>query len=347
MPERKRSSEAPAESASHDLASSGRRRRLNVADLAERLALPIAWGLLCLFYTLLPGTSQAFPTTANFASIFGSQAVIAVLTLGLLIPLTAGDYDLSIAYTLSLSAMLLAVLNVNHHWSLGWAMLAAMGAALAVGIVNGAFVIIFGINPFIVTLGTGTFVSGIILWISNSNTIGGISPSWVNPVIVDRFLGIPLEFYYALALCAIVWYVLEFTPVGRNLLIVGRGREVARLSGLNVSRIRWGALIVSALVSGLAGLLYAGTTGSADPTSGSQLLLPAYAAAFLGATTIIPGRFNPWGSFVAVYFLVTGITGLLLLGVPSYVQQLFYGGALVLAVTVSQILRRRRELDFA
>lgn len=346
MLEQERPGEAQALPASPD-AGSEPRRRLNVADLAERLALPIAWGLLCLFYTLLPGTSEAFPTTANFASIFGSQAVIAVLTLGLLIPLTAGDYDLSIAYTLSLSAMLLAVLNVNHHWAIQWAMLAAMGAALIVGIVNGAFVIIFGINPFIVTLGTGTFVSGIVIWISNSNTIGGISQSWVNPVIVDRFLGIPLEFYYALALCVIVWYVFEFTPVGRNLLVVGRGREVARLSGLKVNRIRWGALICAALVSGLAGLLYAGTTGSADPTSGSELLLPAYAAAFLGATTIVPGRFNPWGSFVAVYFLVTGITGLLLLGVPSYVQQLFYGGALVLAVTASQVLRRRRELEIA
>jgi ribose transport system permease protein len=102
---------------------------------------------------------------------------------------------------------------------------------------------------------------------------------------------------------------------------------------------------MSGLISGIAGVLYAGTTGAADPSSGSQLLLPAFAAAFLGATTVMPGRFNPWGSLIAVYFLVTGITGLQLMGVESFVQQLFYGGALVLAVALSQIARRRQAIQ--
>jgi ribose transport system permease protein len=321
------------------------RTHLSPADLTQRYALPFVWGLVCLFFTLLPSTSSTFPTTGNFSTIFGSQAIIVVLTLGLLVPLTTGDYDLSVAYNLTLSSMVLAVLNANHHWPIGWAILAALGASVTVGIVNGAFVIIFGIDPFIVTLGTGTFVYGIVLWISASNTISGVSTKLVNPGIVDRFLGIPLEFYYGLALCVILWYVFEFTPLGRKLLIVGRGRNVARLSGLRVSRIRWGALIASGLISGIAGVLYAGTTGAADPSSGSQLLLPAFAAAFLGATTVMPGRFNPWGSLIAVYFLVTGITGLQLMGVESFVQQLFYGGALVLAVALSQIARRREALQ--
>ncbi len=105
--------------------------------------------------------------------------------------------------------------------------------------------------------------------------------------------------------------------------------------------MRWGALIASGFVAALAGILYAGTTGAADPISGGAFLLPAFAAAFLGSTTIAPGRFNSWGSFVATYFLVTGITGLTLLGAQTYVQHLFYGGALVLAVTLSQLARRR------
>jgi len=321
------------------------RTHLAPSDIAQRYALPAVWGLLCLFFSVLPSTRDTFPTTGNFSTIFGSQAIIVVLTLGLLVPLTTGDYDLSVAYNLTLSSMVLAVLNANHHWPIGWAILAALAASVTVGIVNGAFVIIFGIDPFIVTLGTGTFVYGVVLWISASNTISGVSNTLVNPVIVDRFLGIPLCFYYGIALCVIIWYVFEFTPLGRKLLIVGRGRNVARLSGLRVNRIRWGALIISGLISGIAGVLYAGTTGAADPSSGSQLLLPAFAAAFLGATTVMPGRFNPWGSLIAVYFLVTGITGLQLMGVESFVQQLFYGGALVLAVALSQIARRRQAIQ--
>ena len=100
------------------------------------------------------------------------------------------------------------------------------------------------------------------------------------------------------------------------------------------------------LLAILAGVLYAGTQGAADPVSGTSYLLPAFAAAFLGSTSIIPGRFNPWGTLLAVYFLVTGITGLIFMGVSTFVQDIFYGAALVLAVTLSQIVRGREEQQF-
>jgi ribose transport system permease protein len=326
-----------------DEGAARRRRRaqieLSPGRLLERFGLVIAWVVvIVVFGALRPDT---FLTSANFSTIFGSQAVLLVLALGLLVPLTTGDYDLSIAGVLSLSAMVLAVLNVNQGWPIGAAILVALAAGATVGAINGLFVIVFGVDSFIVTLGTGTVMQGIVLWISNSNTISGVSQVLVDAVFGRAVLGIPLAFYYGLALCVLLWYVFEYTALGRRLLFVGRGRAVSRLSGLNVSRLRWGALIVGALISAAAGVIYAGTTGGADPTSGGSFLLPAFAAAFLGATTIIPGRFNPWGTLVAVYFLVTGITGLTILGAQSYVQQLFYGGALVFAVALSQITRRR------
>jgi ribose transport system permease protein len=324
------------------------RARLQVWRLSALLGqygLLAAWAVVVVFFTVFPATSQTFPTMTNFATIFGSQAVIVILTLALLVPLTAGDYDLSVASVLTLAAMIVAVLNAQHHWPIGVAILAALAAGALVGLINGAFILVFRIDSIIVTLGSGTFVGGVVLLISGSNTISGVSQHLVDWVIVKRLLGIPLEFYYGLLLCLVMWYVFELTPLGRRLLFVGRGRSVARLSGINVSRVRLGALVTSGVVSAVAGVAYAGTTGAADPTSGEQLLLPAFAAAFLGATTIVPGRFNPFGSVVAVYFLVTGITGFQLLGAQSYVQSLFYGGALVVAVALSQIARRRQALD--
>lgn len=309
------------------------------ADLVERYALLVAWGVTCVIFGIL--RPDTFLTTSNFTTIFGSQAILVVLTLALLVPLTAGDYDLSVAATMGLSAMTLAILNVNHGWSIWAAVLAALALGLGVGLVNGALVVLLDIDSLIATLGTSTFIAGVILWISNSQTISGISDRLIEIVVVDRFLGIPLEFYYGIALGLIMLYVFEFMPVGRRLLFVGRGRSVARLSGIRVARLRWGAFMASGLISALAGVLYVGTLGSADPTSALSFLLPAFAAAFLGATTIVPGRFNPIGSIAAVYFLVTGITGLQLLGVQTFVQQLFYGGALVLAVALSQLARRR------
>jgi ribose transport system permease protein len=306
--------------------------------LAQRLTLPVAWALVIILFGALE--ADTFLTAANFETIFGSQAVLVVLTLGLLFPLTAGDYDLSVASVLAMSAMIVALLNVNQGWPVGLAIVAALAAGVLVGVVNGMLVTLLEAESLVVTLGSGAFVSGLVFWMSDSNTIGGVSEALSDAVIVRELLGIPLSFFYGLALCIAVWYVLEYRPIGRRLLFVGRGRNVARLSGVRVERVRFGALVASAAVGGLAGVLYAGTIGGADPSSGASFLLPAYAAAFLGATSIVPGRFNPWGSILAVYFLVTGVTGLQLLGADSYVQQLFYGGALILAVALSQAVGR-------
>lgn len=269
------------------------------------------------------------------------------MTLGIIIPLTSGDFDLSGASTLTMSCMLIAVLNVNLGWPIVPVILVALASGVVIGAINAFFVVYFRIHSLIVTLGVGTFVNGLILWVSNSQTISGVSMGLVEWVIINRFLGIPLAFFYALILAVILWYVLEYTIPGRKLLFVGRGREVSRLNGINVDRVRAASFVTSGLVSAFAGVLYAGMTGSADPLSGLNLLLPAFAAAFLGATTISPGRFNAFGAVISVYFLVTGITGLTMLGADAYVQNLFYGGALVVAVSLSQLVRNRQPQDFS
>lgn len=320
------------------------RAHLTVSDLVQRYALIGVWGIVTLIFSVLPRTSGTFPTTANFASIFSTQAVVLISALALLVPLIAGDYDLSVAANVMLSSMMIAILNAQHGWNIYLAIVVAMAVGAAVGFINGGIVVLLGIDPFIVTLGTSTFITGVVLWISNSNTISGISLDLITPVVVDRwpsFFPIPLMFWYGVCLTAILWFVFEFTPIGRRLLFVGRGRSVSRLSGLHVGRIRWGAMVVSGFLAACAGVLYAGQSGAADPSSALQFLLPAFAAAFLGSTAIQPGRFNAIGTFIAVYFLATGIAGLQLLGAQSYVQNLFYGGALVLAVALSQIARRR------
>ncbi|MGH7119056.1 MAG: ABC transporter permease [Acetobacteraceae bacterium] len=317
------------------------RTRPRFVDEFERFGLVLAWALcVAVFGWLRP---ESFLTWANFSTIFGSQAVLVVVTLGLIVPLTAGDFDLSIASCLTLSSMVIAVLNVDNKVPIGWAILAALATGLLAGIANAIFILYFRIHSLIVTLGVGTFLNGITLWISNSMTISGIASPLVQYVIVKRIFGVPLEFYYAILLCLLLLYIFVYTAAGWRLLFVGRGREVARLSGINVNRTRFSALVASSVIGAAAGVLYAGTTGAADPTSGLSYLLPAWAAAYLGATSIRPGRFNPIGSVIAVYFLVTGITGLSILGISTFVQDLFYGGALVIAVSLSQLVRGREE----
>jgi ribose transport system permease protein len=310
----------------------------SLSDFASRYGLLFAFAaVIVVFGALRPDT---FLTTTNFQTILGSQSVLVIVTLGLIVALTAGEIDLSIAGVLTLCVVLVAKLNVVAGLPIGVAIVAALAAGLLVGATNAFFVVAIGIESIVVTLGMGTFLVGLSFAIEESQ-LGGISQALVDATR-GQLLGVQLGFYYGVLLTIVVWYVFAFTPLGRYLYFVGAGREVARLSGVRVQAIRAGALIASSMFAAVGGVVLAGLLGATDPNVGQSFLLPAFAAAFLGATAITPGRFNPWGTFIAVYFLVTGITGLQLLGLSGWIEQVFYGVSLILAVTLSRLVGRRK-----
>lgn len=325
-----------------------RRPKAGLILTGQRISIPVVWVvIIAVFGVLRP---DSFLNASTFSAILGTNAVLVFLTLALVVTLRVGDYDLSVAAVMTLSAMTVAVLNVQYDVNIVIAILTALSLGALIGAVNAFFAVWLGIDSFIVTLGVSTFLAGVILWMSNGTTVSGITPDLEQAVVVSTFLGIPMVFYYALALCVVLWYVFEFTGAGRKQLFVGKGREVARLSGVPVGKVRTASFVTCSCLSAAAGVLYAGTAGGADPTSGLTFLLPAFAAAFLGATTIVPGQFNPFGSLISAYFLVTGITGLQILGLQGYVTNLFYGGALVIAVAGTRVVtqgfpevRRRRR----
>lgn len=316
-------------------------RRPRAGAFLVRFGLLVAWAVVVLGFAL---QSDVFMTSGNWASILRSQAVLVVLAFALIPTLTAGEYDLSVAASLALSAMLVAILTVQHGWSAPAAVVVAILAAGLVGLVNALLVVGIGIDSLIATLGTQTFLAGVILRISNGETISGIPHGLVDLVNTPKIGQLPLGFFYALILCVLLWYFAEYTPVGRRLIFVGRNRNVSKLSGLHVARLRGGSFVAGGLLGGIAGVIYVGTSGSADPTSGLTLLLPAFAAVFLGSTAIFPGTFNSWGALIGAYFLATGINGLALLGIGVYVQNLFYGAALIVAVAIAVIAGRRRSV---
>ncbi len=309
-------------------------------DLLERVWLILVWALaIAVFGALRPHT---FLTVTTFSGMFGLNATLAILALGLILVLRVGEFDLSIAANLVVSSEVMGILNAQHHVSLLLAMIVAIVVGGAIGAFNAFIILKFKIDSFIATLGMGSVLSGIALWITGGTALTGLSQALVNGVVIRRLFGISYEFYYSLVLMMVLWYVFRYTSIGRRLLFVGKNREVARLSGVHVSRIRFGAFTVAGMIGALAGIVYSGTSGTTNPSAGLVYLLPAYAAAFLGATCIDIGDFNPIGTVVAVFFLVTGVQGLAMLGVGNFVQDIFYGVALILSVAGSQYLARSK-----
>ncbi len=317
----------------------GRAPRGGIGQFVERYAILIAWAAVIVVFSIW--RPDTFFALSNFKGILGSQSSLLVLTLGLLVVLAAGEFDLSIGSTFSMGASGLAFLDVEKKWPIAVAVVFLIGLGVLIGAINGLISIRFGVPSIVATLGMSTLLAGLLLGVCGPKIRSGINSDFVD-LVRGKWFGLPRSFWFALLLTFFLWYVLQHTPLGRYVLFVGRGREVARLAGIRVDRVRWGALITSSTFATVAGMVLAGTSASAQTGVGNGYLLPAFAAAFLGATAIIPGQFNAWGSWTSVYFLLTGITGLSLVGYSGWPEQVFYGGALILAVVLSQIATRAR-----
>ena len=320
------------------VATAGRTRVLERYGALGILVLTIG-----VFSLLRPET---FPTAVNAKAILVSQGVLALLVLGLLLPLATGEFDLSLGFVMSFCTVVVGSLTAFQGWNPTLASIATLLIALCVGAVNGLLIVYARISSFIATLGIGTVLSGLTIWISKGQIIGAASvqvggserglPAQVLWLGQTEVFGVGLPVYLMLGAAVLFAIVLGHTQFGRFLYAVGGGREVARLAGLPTGRLIILAFMISSATSGFAAMVALGLFGSAHPDVGDQYLLPAFAAAFLGATTIEPGRFNVWGSLIAIFLLAILVAGLQQLGAPYWVSPVFNGLALIAAVALAR-----------
>lgn len=212
-----------------------------------------------------------------------------------------------------------------------------------IGLLNGILVAKVGISSFIATIGVGSVLQGISLEITNGRTLINGIPSSLLSFAQNNTFGIPNVVYLAAGVCIVFWIGCEHTPYGRKLLAIGLSRRSADLLGMRVDNLRISAFVIAGFMSALAGIIELGRTGSATSGIGPSFLLPAVAAGFLGATTIKVGRFNVVGTVVAVILVGIGVSGLELNGVPNWVEPVFDGVVLVLAVGTSRLAARRNR----
>lgn len=307
--------------------------------MVERLGVPALLVVLVVAFSIaLPNT---FPTGRNLAGILSTEDVGLLLALGGMIPLICGEFDLSIGFILGFCSMEVAVLTINQGMNVWVASGLTLLTALVLGLINTFLVLVCRVSSFIATLASGTVLSGATLLIANNTIVTGTFPDGFIKLGNGGPANIAPGVFIALAVAGILFYALEHTPSGRRLEAVGQGRDAARLAGVRVKGLVFVSLMTSAFIAGMAGILNTATQGSADPSVGPGFLLPALAAAFLGATTIRPGRFNVIGTVLSVLLLAIGVNGLSQLGAPQWVAPVFNGGVLLLAVGVAQVRTRK------
>jgi ribose transport system permease protein len=295
--------------------------------------------LILLFSILLPNT---FPTLLNLRSIVSDKAIILILSLGVMIPMSAGRIDLTVGYGIVLWHILAISLQTMYGFSWPFAVITVLLLGAIMGVLNGLLVEVAKIDSFIATLGTGTVLYALALWHSGGRQIVGVVPDNFYALNTTMVFGLPITGYYVIAIALIMWFVYEYLPIGRYLYAIGASPKAAALNGIPVRKYVMGAFVASGLFTALAGVLLAAKLRIGQASVGLEYLLPALVGAFLGSTTIKPGRVNVWGTMIGVIILAVGISGIQQFGGSFWVEPMFNGVTLLIAIGIAGYAQRRK-----
>ncbi len=295
--------------------------------------------LIILFSLLLPNT---FPTLLNLRSIISDKAIILLLSLGVMIPMSAGRIDLTVGYGIVLWHILAISLQTLYgfHWAAAVLTVLLLGAVM--GMLNGLLVEVAKIDSFIATLGTGTVLYALALWHTGGRQIVGQVDKAFYALNGTMVFGLPITGFYVLAIALALWVIYEYLPLGRYLYAIGASPKAAALNGIPVRKYVMGSFIASGVLTALAGVLLASKLRIGQASVGLEFLLPALVGAFLGSTTIKPGRVNVWGTMVGIIILAVGISGIQQFGGSFWVEPMFNGVTLIVAIGIAGYAQRRK-----
>jgi ribose transport system permease protein len=312
-----------------------------VGALAEAYALLALTIALILIFSVLPASSETFPTSANIRVLLGDLSIAMLVALAVLVPVVTRVFDFTPGATAGLAAIFAASV-VSSSGSIPLAIAVAVLTGAIVGVINGVLVSVAKINSVIATLGMTILIQSVVEWKTEGNAIVEGIPAGVTDFGASNVLGVPKVFVVALIGAVAVHYVLRHTAFGRELYAVGANQSAARLVGLGVDRLTLLTFVIGGVLAGVAGALLLARSGAGNPTIGPGFTLPAYAAVFLGVSSIKPGRWNVGGVLVAIAFLGVLNSGLNLAGAEGYLTSLANGLALLIGVGIANLLARRR-----
>jgi len=319
---------------------------MDVAGMFGRWGTIGSLAVLVVTFSILDGSN--FANSTNLLNILNQVSILAVIASGLTVCLTMGLFDLSIG----------SVATIGGYLALRWAvdtgegpkaylaLLAVVGVAVLIGLVNGAVVSYLGVSAFIATLATASILDGVALGYSGTQTVATGVPVAVLNFGQAKVGPIPMPIVIMAIVMLLLWVFLERTQMGRHMYAIGGNAEAARLAGVRVKAYALLALVISALCAAMGGLVADSIIGAGRPYGvGSVYLLDAFAAAFIGAATLRPGRFHILGTLVGVLLLGVINNGLSILGADTYWQYIVKGVILIFAVFMSgtfALWRRKR-----
>ena len=284
---------------------------------------------------------DSFFTELTIKGILRDCIPLMIVALGITVVLAMNDYDLSVGGLISLCATVVIVLVssewVGMNWVLAIFVTIAIGGLL--GLANGILIAYVRLPSFILTIASGTVFAGLALQIVDSQSVYlGIPESFIE-LGSGTFLGFSNQVFIGLAILVAAHLYMRHTEQGRYMYAIGGNPEAARLAGVRVQRLRATGFALVGVAAAISGILINSAAGAANPNTGIGLLLPAYAAAFLGSSMFRVGVFTPLGTALGALYLQIIGTGLTILNLAGPIVQMIQGGILIAAVLVSRLTR--------
>lgn len=278
-------------------------------------------------------STDRFLHPQNLINVSLQVAIVAIVAIGATMVILTRQIDLSPGALVALTTVLLADLAKNLGLPLSLTVLLVVLLGAALGLFNGIFSSYGRVPSFIFTLGTMSIFRGLAFLHTGGTPIFSVSPQ-LNPIFYGQLFGLPLPFIYVVLLYSVAALYLRYTPGGRQIYAVGGNEAAARLSGINVNRVRTRAFVIAGVTAALGGVLLTARLDSGSPNYGQGMELMAIAAAVIGGTSLFGGQ----GSVVATLFgaltIVIVQNGLNLNGVPAAWQNIALGAIIALAVFV-------------
>lgn len=297
---------------------------------SREIGLPF---IVMLMVAVFSFSSDVFLSGPNFRNIGVSAAALAAVSFGQTFAILTAGLDLSVGATVALVSIVGALVMRNYGIAPG--LLASLATGAAVGLINGVVITRFKVFPFIATLAMMSVVSGLALSLSGGVAVTGV-PSAFGDLAYQVLLGIPVPVIVAAMVLAAAFFVLRYTRLGRRIYAVGGNEEAARLSGIDVGRIKIAAYVLSGVCASVGSIILTARVASGQPALGATLPLESVAAVVLGGISLFGGRGSVVGVAFGVLFISILSNGLNLMNVPSYTQMMMVGFALILAVALDQ-----------
>jgi ribose transport system permease protein len=315
-------------------------RTLAWRSVAERYALVVLVLAEFAVFAVLPQSGEVFVSALNLRTLVANQGVALVVAIALIFPLAAGIFDFSVGAVAASSSVVTAAAVADFGLPVLAAVLLGIGFGALVGVVLGILIAYGDVNPFIATLGVATLLGGAIFAYTAGLRITGI-PAALTSIGSGDWLAVPRIVVVSAAVAVLAWWLLSQTVFGRRLFAIGSNVRATHLLGVDVRRVQLLAFVASGVTAGTAGVLLLARNGGATSDSGMSMLFPALTAVLLSTIVVDLGRPSVPGVVVAIFFIAITVSGLTLAGTPAWVNQVFNGAALLLAVGVARLARTR------